>query len=423
MGRALRKGFYWRGGIVWVRTDALDRVPRSTGRKDPAAAYLWHAERERIAADPVHAASLTASLGEWVLKTIARKKADRAEGTASMYSVKLGHFVRLWGKDAPLAGIDANAVDEYIDQRRAEGAKNNTIARELTCLRQLLRMAKRGKCFAGDLAAVMPVAFSADYEPVKRTLAPADLPKLWAALRNDNERAWVALALSTAADPSDIERAQPSDYDAARDVFMLHGTKTATRAAEVPVLAHVRELFEYALARLPVSWSRASKGIGEACARAGIPHLSPKDLRRTAASWLIATGAQQQHVSRFLRHRNDAMVRMVYGQMKPEELGALLAPSAETLQSITRPLGGTAYAGDLKGDAGGGTGGSPLDGSRSYAREESPIPTGDSAETLQRRTVAIPALEALTLAADAVLIRRAGTLAGAFIRRRARDVG
>lgn len=351
MGKRLGRGFYWRGGIIWVRTDPIDKLPRSTGCRDPRAAELWRAERERVSVDPVYAASLTASLGVWVTNTLKRKTEERSAGTVHMYGVKLGHFVRLWGKDAALASISPELVDDYISTRRSEGAASNTIARELTCLRQLLRLAKRGRAFRGDLAEVMPVAFAAEYEPVKRILRPSDLPALWQALRTDEERAWVALALSTAADASDIERATRADYDDARGVFMLHGTKTSTRAAEVPILAHVRELFEYALARLPVSWPRASKGLGEACKRAGLPHLSPKDLRRTAASWLIASGAPQPLVSRFLRHRNDAMVRTVYGQLQPEELGKLLATSAETLQSSARPLGGMADAGDLKGEA------------------------------------------------------------------------
>ena len=120
-------------------------------------------------------------------------------------------------------------------------------------------------------------------------------------------------------------------------------------------LQRSRHLFEklvlFALPHLPVAWPRASHGVGAACKRASIPHLSPKDLRRTAASWLLAAGAAQPIVSRLLRHRNDAMVRMVYGRVSPTELGALLKRASKTLQSAknhSRPLGGMADAGDLK---------------------------------------------------------------------------
>jgi integrase len=379
MGKRLRSGFYRRGdggsGVIWVRTDPIDKLPRSTGARDPDAAYLWRAERERIASSPTYAASLAASFGDWVLKMIELKTATRSAGTVHMYGVKLGHFVRIWGDAATLASVDAGAVDDFVTQRRKEGAGSNTISRELTCLRQLLRHAKRAGQYAADLDQVMPIGFSAEYVPVTRTLAFADFPKLWAALRDDTERAYVALALGLGMDHGDIERARSEDYDPARGVWKVRGTKTAVRAAEVPVLPHVRELVEFALPHLPISWPRASKGVGEACRRAGLHHLSPKDLRRTASSWLMASGADQTHVSRFLRHKGDAMVRKVYGQLSPEELGSLLTGSAETLQRSHGPLGGTADAGDLKGEAGGaegvaGKGNRALAGATDGAREQ-----------------------------------------------------
>jgi integrase/recombinase XerC len=350
----LPKGFYWRGGTIHVRTDPLTGKRSSTHCHDPKAAQLWRAERERLAASPGYAASTTATVGEWVAKTIQHKRArGKREGTMHMYGVKLGHVIRVFGEGSPLSAITPGAVDDYITLRSSEGAKNNTISRELTCLRQLLRIAKRAGAYGLDIAEVMPVGFSADYKPVERVLALPDLPRLWNALRNDSERAWFAYALATGADVGDIERAQPEDYDPARGVVRIRGTKTAVRDAEVPVLPHVRELFEYAHARMPLSWPRASKGLGEACARAGLPHLSPKDLRRTAASLLVAGGADISLVSRFLRHGSDTMVRKVYGKVRPEELGRLLAAQTgtETSQITPRPLGGMADAGDLKGGA------------------------------------------------------------------------
>ncbi len=350
MAKKLKRGFYWRGGIVWVRTDPIDGKARSTGCHDPRAAELWRSERERLAASPRYAASLKASVEDWVKRTIAHKTGQRAEGTLHMYGVKLGHAIRVFGATSPIASVTPGTVDLYIAQRRREGAKNNTIKRELTCLRQMLRLAKRAGAYEPDIAEVMPVGFSAEYKPVTRTLVAAELPKLLAALRDDTERAWVCLALALAADVGDVERARPEDYDAARGVMRVRGTKTTSRDAEVPVLPHTRPLLEFALPHLPVSWPGASAGLGRACKRAGLPHLSPKDLRRTSASWLVAAGADGSHVSRFLRHKSDTMVRLVYGQMKPEELGALIGKDvSESLHPLSRPLGGTADAGDLKG--------------------------------------------------------------------------
>ncbi|HEY3499588.1 MAG TPA: tyrosine-type recombinase/integrase, partial [Polyangiaceae bacterium] len=350
MGAKLKRGYYWRGGVIWVRSDPVTKAQCSTRCRDPKAAEVWRAEREKIAANPDYAASLTATLGNWVLKVLEKKRSERAAGTVHMYEVKLGHLVRLWGADLPLVRITAELVDEYIKTRSSEGAKNNTIARELTGLRQILRHAKRGRAFHGTLDQILPVGFSSEYVPVKRTLDRADLPKLWDALRDDTERAWVGFVLATAADVGDVERALPTDYDAARNVVRIRGTKTETRDDEIPILPHVQELFDFARPHLPISWPRASKGLGEACKRAGIPHLSPKDLRRTAASWLIAAGADQRNVGRFLRHKSDAMVRKVYGQLTATQLGSLLESSSKTLQSTHGPLAEQADAGDLKGN-------------------------------------------------------------------------
>lgn len=386
MGKRLRSGFYRRGGVIWVRSDPLDRRRKSTGARDPEAAYLWRAERERVVASPVYAASLAASFGDWVVKMLEIKKVTRSAGTLHMYGVKLGHFVRIWGESMSLAGITAHAVDLYVEQRRKERAASNTIARELTCLRQLLRHAKRARQFPGELAEIMPIGFSAEYKPVTRTLKPADFPKLWAALRDDNERAFVALALGFAMDSGDIECARPEDYDPARGVMKVRGTKTASRADEVPVLPHVRELVEWAVARLPVSWSRASKGVGEACRRAGLPHLSPKDLRRSAASWLVAAGADQGHVGRFLRHRGDAMVRKVYGQITAEQLGDLLGVSSRNVTPTTRPLGGIGRRRGFKRRSGGVDSGSGDKGSHTYATGERPATAATGPESSHRES-------------------------------------
>lgn len=374
MGKRLKHGFWWRSGYIHTR-DPVTGKRTSTGCRDQAAAELWRAERERLAANPAYAASRQATVGGWVVKTLAHKTGRRADGTLHMYRIKLGHFVRLFGKDAPLSTITPGAVDEYIATRTKEGAANYTVHKELTCLWQMLKLAKRAREFAGDLDELKPADFSAQYKPRTRVLARADLPKLWTALPSDTERAWVAFALAFAADHGDVERARPEDWDPVQRLMLVHGTKTNTRTARLPILPHVEDLFGFALPRLPVSWPRSSKALGEACRRAGLPHLSPKDLRRSACSWLIEEGADQGFVSRFMRHSSDAMVRLVYGQVRPAVLGdhlreaslGLLADgvitvrgepirelpestsASQSTETTQRPLGGKADAGDLKG--------------------------------------------------------------------------
>src|SRR5690606_13130950 len=75
----------------------------------------------------------------------------------------------------------------------------------------------------------------------------------------------------------------------------------------------------------------------EAAARAGLEPVTPNDLRRTHATWLINFGVDQALVSRILGHRDGTMVARVYGQVTPEQLATLvrgqLRSGTETAQS------------------------------------------------------------------------------------------
>lgn len=354
MAKKLPRGFYWRGGVIWVRTDPITGKPSSTRCHAISAAKLWREERERLAASPTYAASILATVGKWVEETIAHVRSrKKSQGTLHMYGVKLGHVNRIFGADNPMASITPQSVDAYIAQRQREKVKSNTIARELTCLRQMLKLARRAGEFNLEHTAVMPVGFAAGYEPVKRTLPIERVPELLAALP-ESRRAWVCFAIATAGDISDVERARPEDYDPVTSTVRMRGTKNAARTVPVPVLPLFEKVFLYAHARLPVEpWPRVSKDLPAICKRLGIGHISPKDLRRSASTWLVEAGVEESQVSRFMRHKNNTMVRTVYGQVRPQVLGGLIAGQLQSknLTAIAGPLAEQADAGDLKGAA------------------------------------------------------------------------
>lgn len=364
MAKKLPSGFFRRGSVIWVRTDPILGKRCSTGCRSISAARLWREERERLAASPHYAASLSATVGGWVTKTLQHKRArERAGGTIHMYEVKLGHVARIFGVDSPMASITPAAVDRYIEQRRQEKVVNNTIARELTCLRQMLKLARREGEYNLEPAAVMPIGFAAGYQPVKRTLDSSRLHELLAALP-EPRRAWVCYALATAGDVGEVSAARPEDYDPATQTVRMRGTKNAARSTSIPVLPVFREIFEYAHSRLPFEpWPRVSKDLPAITRRLGLGHLSPKDLRRSACTWLVEAGVDEASVSRWMRHRNTTMVRMVYGQVRPQALGSLIAGQLgyRNVTVAPRPLGGMADAGDLKDVEGGRAGQDYLD--------------------------------------------------------------
>jgi hypothetical protein len=152
----------------------------STRTRDREAAIAIARERQRNAVAPVHPGSNT-TIGEAWDRFLA-SKSERSRGTHHFYGVKAGQLLRYFGENAPLARVDAKTVDGYVQHRRDEGAHSNTIAKELTVLRGILRLARRQGDYALEPSQVMPIAFDAEYVPRDRWLTPEELDKLVAAL-------------------------------------------------------------------------------------------------------------------------------------------------------------------------------------------------------------------------------------------------
>ena len=62
-------------------------------------------------------------------------------------------------------------------------------------------------------------------------------------------------------------------------------------------------------------WPNVRRDLAVACRHAGIPRVSPNDLRRTFASWLKQRGVDSMVVARLLGHSSTAMVERVYGRL------------------------------------------------------------------------------------------------------------
>jgi integrase len=252
------------------------------------------------------------------------KRAQRAAGTAEMYRSKLGHLYRLLGATTTMASITPGSVDQYVATRKAEGAVNVTIGKELTTLSQVCKLAKRAGEYPHDVRSLRPDGFSVNYQPRKRVASRAELDLL---RKHLDAREWgmVAFIVATSARLSEALRFEPDiDYDARRAVVAIRGTKTERAAREVPVLDPFAGLFREAMAGAPFDWARISHELPDRCEALNIPPLTPNDLRRTTATMLRAAGCTAEAIAMVLGHVNSRMVEQVYGRLTAEELRAVL---------------------------------------------------------------------------------------------------
>jgi integrase len=334
------------GGDVWYADIRVGgkRLKRSTRCTDKKAAEAVARQWERDAADPDHAATskatLTAALNLLLKDRETQAKVGRkSASTAAFYKAKAGHWTRVLETNSadnytafPLAQLQARHVDEYIETRRGEGVSENTISKELTTLRAALKLAKRAGIWKGDLDAIMPHGFAPEYKPKERALTYDEAHQLLAELTPDHA-ARVAFIIATSANWSESERVRRQDVSQDRSQVLIRGTKRITRYRRVPIVSQEqRSLLEHALQyaqgtgdALFAPWVNVRRDLHSACDRAGIPHCSPNDLRRTCATWLRAQGVPPHLIAPVMGHVDSRMVERVYGRLPIDHLAARLA--------------------------------------------------------------------------------------------------
>lgn len=326
MARTKCDGLYLRGRTWWATTDPITGGRKSTGCTDRTAARAWLAQRQRLAADPAHAAASQATLGDWIRRTLADKRAHRSAGTVNVYEDKLGHWARILGVGSRLSEITPSTCDRYAEQRRAEGAAVLTIYKEFSAMTQLLKAAKRAGCFPGDLAALRPMWVVQHVVPRKRALTAPEVSALLAAC-HPRLRALVSRLVGLGLRLGEACRMRPEDLDRGSWVVSVRGTKTAGSRRVIPVLAPFREMV---LASLEVGefgqYLNVTRDLAKACKRAGIERCTPNDLRRTQATLLHEAGVDPDVIRRLLGHSTTAMVNRVYAQPRPQALAELAEP-------------------------------------------------------------------------------------------------
>lgn len=294
----------------------------------PTTACRTRAEAERLNAVRLTTAPPCPSDGRTVgdlVDLVVAAKAGLSKGGRGSISAGAGHVRTMWGSTPPgdvtpweveawLAGLRVRA-DSHGATRPASA---ETKIKALQVLKEALDIAvTSGQLPANPLAGVT-VRRRNPRDP--RILTAAELGKL-----ADAAGAWSPMIwLMGTAGPriGETVALDVGDIDTRRLRLRVHASKGG-RARDVPVPTSVIAMLDL---ERPASdplfigerggrlradnWRR--RVFGPACVRAGMEGLVPHDLRHTAASLMVASGASVKDVQAALGHRSARMTLDVY---------------------------------------------------------------------------------------------------------------
>ena len=248
---------------------------------------------------------------------------DKPTATLRCYQQRGGHLVRLLGT-LPLSQLHIDKVQEYISQRLTEGAARETVRKELTVLRQSLKLAAQRGVFLRDVGSLFP-KFEVTYRPRTRYLTPDQFEAMIDRLA-PHRRRWVLVATYSGGRLSEVERLDWQDLDFANGELRLRGSKTKGSFRKLALHPRLVDELRPRQAAGPIvqPWKNVRRDLALACDAAKVPRVTPNDLRRTFASWLVQARETNFVVSRLLGHSTTKMVDLVYGQLSPEALRAAI---------------------------------------------------------------------------------------------------
>ena len=329
------------------------RSARTTDRalaKQQAARY----ERERLLAPADRPAyTLKAALNELVAHKVRSK---RSAATLEITQCKCRHLVRVFGEKRDVTVLTLEDSNKYIDQRRAEGAHDHTILKELAQLLQALRIAH----------AATPPRFERDPRTIwpKEVLENAYVPcdEYWTVEQYHRAQAYgiesrldhVAMYCHTGVRFSELYRIDARHVDVAGRRVFVDGTKgrhTKKRADRrwVPLDDEAFKVVQHRMQLHPTGplfpdvWSRSRlvNDMKRVAKRAGVPALSANDFRRTFATWCGEAGVDERACYTWMGHTSGTMIRRVYQQLTERRAaaqGALLSGFTAGSSPGSKPL-------------------------------------------------------------------------------------
>lgn len=322
MGKLYKRGGTWYADYL-DRSGTRRRVTTRTSDVVVARARLRDLELATTDRAP-HATETVAESLTYFLTVV---HASSPAGTRRCYEQKARHVLRLLGD----AQITRESAERYIAARIDEGAHTHSIHKELVVLRGAIASARQRGRFHGS-PDVVP-RFSAGYSPRTTYLTPDQFarladelaqlrpnlkprPRARAIERRNNRLLYCLLIAYASPRRAELEALRWENVDLARDRIRVPKGKTVARTIAIhPTLRPWLEQLHAGSGPVVTPWANVGRDLPAACARAGVPRVTPNDLRRTFASWLVQAGTPLIVVSRLLGHGSTRMVDLVYGQL------------------------------------------------------------------------------------------------------------
>ena len=337
-----------KGGVFYgYWTDPKGRHHRKSLRtKDQTVARARLRQLELVSTDPATHSRHT--LGDAIGNLLDVVAHGNAGPTWKAYRQKGENVLDGLG-NVELGDLTRDVVLAYVRHRKAAGAADGTIHKELVVLRRALAEARNRGLWNGEPRAVVP-SIKVRYEPRKRWLTPRDAARLIDQFKQPERKMWIALAALAGLRLSEVEATRWEHVNLSTKKLDVHGTKTTSSQRIVPIQPDLERMLRAAAKRkrprpedrLVPKWPNVRRDLAAAIERINkadataaakrnrkppmaLRAVSPNDLRRTYASWLKQQGIDSMVVAKLLGHTSSRMVEFVYGQLADETFEAAVA--------------------------------------------------------------------------------------------------
>jgi integrase len=121
----------------------------------------------------------------------------------------------------------------------------------------------------------------------------------------------------------EVNSLQWADVNLDEKTLRIRGTKTAKSDRLIPLAPAMVAWLEARPVKsgpLVKRWINPHLTLGKACVRAGIPHCTAHDFRRTFASKLKQRGVDSMIVGKILGHASGQQVERIYGRLNLDSL-------------------------------------------------------------------------------------------------------